>query len=136
MITVQTEYLGGLRTKARHIHSDNNLITDAPIDNKGKGEYFSPTDLVATALGSCMLTIIGIEAEEHGFNITGTVVDITKIMAANPRRISEIIIHLKFPQKEKYSDQQKTIIEEAARSCPVCNSLSSELKKTFFFHFS
>ncbi len=136
MITIQTNYQGQLRTRARHVQSGEELTTDAPVDNQGKGEFFSPTDLVATALGSCMITIMGIAARTHNFNIDGTVADITKIMASEPRRISEIIIHLKFPQNQKYSDKEKKIIEAAAYSCPVCQSLHPDLKKTIFFHYS
>ena len=85
--TTQTIYLGELRTKATHVRSGNEIITDAPPDNKGKGEYFSPTDLLATSLGSCMITIMGIAAREHGFNIDGTTAKIWKIMDSNPRRV-------------------------------------------------
>ncbi|HAL65647.1 MAG TPA: osmotically inducible protein OsmC, partial [Bacteroidales bacterium] len=87
MITIETIYLGELRTKATHLQSGNSIITDAPLDNQGKGEAFSPTDLLAAALASCMLTIMGIAARTHGFNIDGTKAEITKIMESNPRRV-------------------------------------------------
>ena len=90
MATVETIYLGELRTEATHVQSGSKILTDAPTDNHGKGEAFSPTDLVATALGSCMMTIMGIAAQTHGIDIDGTKLHITKIMSASPRRIGEI----------------------------------------------
>lgn len=135
MPTIETIYTGDLRTLARHIQSGNTLITDAPTDNQGKGEAFSPTDLLAAALGSCMLTIMGIAARTHGFNIDGTRAEITKVMAVNPRRVEEIIIHLYFPPVP-YSDKEKRIIENSAYSCPVYLSLNEKLKKDIHFHFS
>lgn len=94
METVRTKYLGELRTEATHVSSGNILVTDAPVDNKGRGEFFSPTDLVATALASCMLTIMGIASDQYEFSIEGVSCRITKIMADNPRRIGEIAIEL------------------------------------------
>ena len=107
--TTQTEYLGELRTQATHVYSGNTIITDAPLDNKGKAEAFSPTDLLATSLGSCMITIMGIAAREHGFNIDGTQAKIWKIMQSNPRRVGEVKIDLNFPKRD-YSEKQKKII--------------------------
>lgn len=134
MATVETKYLGNLRTEAKHMHSGTILLTDAPIDNKGKGEAFSPTDLLATALGSCMLTIMGIACQTHNFSIDGTDVRITKIMADNPRRVGEVRIELFFPQNN-YSGKEKAIIENAAKTCPVAKSLHPDLKQTLIFHF-
>lgn len=134
METIRTRYIGGLRTKAHHVSSQNELITDAPLDNKGRGEAFSPTDLLATALGSCALTIMGIAANEHGFDIDGTDVKITKIMASNPRRVSEVVVEFDFPENN-YTDKEKKIIRLAADTCPVNQSLHPELKKTFIFNF-
>ena len=134
METVRTHYIGGLRTKAHHVSSQNELITDAPLDNKGRGEAFSPTDLLATSLGSCALTIMGIAANEHGFDIDGTDVKITKIMASNPRRVSEVVVEFDFP-KNNYSEKEKKIIRLAADTCPVNQSLHPDLKKTFIFNF-
>ena len=127
MITV---YKGNLRTEITHTLSGTKITTDAPTDNHGKGESFSPTDLFASSLGSCMLTIIGITAQAHGFNIDGTTMTTEKVMSANPRRVAEIIIDFKFPEGSNYSDKEKRLIEAAAKSCPVGNSLSAELKKT------
>jgi len=132
--TVNTTYLGELRTQARHVRSGVELITDAPPDNKGKGESFSPTDLLATALGSCMLTIMGIAAREHGFNIDGTDVKIWKIMVSDPRRVGEVKIELTFP-KNDFTDKEKKIIERSAFTCPVYLSLHPEMKKTIEFRY-
>jgi uncharacterized OsmC-like protein len=134
MKTSTIEYISGLRTKATHLRSGEYFITDAPLDNKGKGEAFSPTDTLATALGTCAVTIIGIAANEHGFNIDGTKIDVTKIMASNPRRVSEVIVEFNFPDVD-YTDKQKKIIEKAAYSCPVYQSLHPDLKKVFVFNF-
>jgi putative redox protein len=126
METAKTIYKGELRTEAMHMRSGNVIITDAPPDNKGKGEYFSPTDLVATALGSCIFTIMGIAAREHGFSIDGTTCSITKIMAENPRRIGEIKIDFDFKGRE-YTDKQKKILEYCVKTCPVALSLKDSL---------
>jgi uncharacterized OsmC-like protein len=134
MATVETLYPGELRTEATHVRSSNKLITDAPPDNQGKGESFSPTDLLATSLGSCAMTIIGIAARTHGFNVDGTRISITKIMAENPRRVAEVKVEFFFPGNT-YSDKEKVIIENAARTCPVARSLHSDLKQTMIFNY-
>jgi putative redox protein len=134
MATSKITYNGGLRTSAVHERSGNELITDAPVDNKGKGEAFSPTDLLATSLGNCMLTIIGIAAAEHGFNIDGTTCEITKIMAEGPRRVAEIVAVLSFPAQD-YTEKDKKIIERSALTCPVFYSLHPDLKKTISFNY-
>jgi uncharacterized OsmC-like protein len=134
METARTVYLGGLRTSATHLRSGNTLITDAPVDNKGKGEAFSPTDLLATSLGSCMMTIIGIAAQTHNFNVDGTDIRITKIMAENPRRVSEVIVEFDFPERT-YSEKEKAIIWHAAKTCPVLLSLHPDLIKTIRMNF-
>ena len=122
METVRILYEGELRTKAVHVRSGSELITDAPIDNKGKGENFSPTDLIATALGSCIFTIMGITAREHGFLINGSSCKITKIMADNPRKIGEIRIDFDFTVGH-YSDREKKILENCVKTCPVALTL-------------
>jgi putative redox protein len=134
MATSNITYNGGLRTTSVHVYSGNEIITDAPIDNKGKGQAFSPTDLLATSLGNCMLTIVGIAAAEHGFNIDGTTCEITKVMAQEPRRVSEIIVNFQFPD-QNYSDKDKKIIERSARTCPVSQSLHPDLKQTISFNY-
>ena len=123
-----------MRSTATHVRSGTVITIDAPVDNHGKGESFSPTDLVATALGSCMMTIVGIAAQRDNFNVDGTKLSITKVMANNPRRIAEIIIDLDFP-KNNYSEKEKTIIEHAARTCPVALSLHPDVKQTLSFNF-
>ena len=135
MTKIQSKYLGGLRTEAVHLQSGNKIMTDAPLDNHGKGEAFSPTDLLAASLGSCMLTIMGISAESYGYKLEGTTVEIEKIMAANPRRVAEIRVTFNFPKDNNYTDQQKRVIEASARSCPVANSLHPDLKKTIVFNY-
>ena len=134
MATIHTEYLGELRTKAQHLASGNTLVTDAPVDNKGRGEAFSPTDLLATSLGSCMITIAGMRAQEHGFSIDGTTLDITKIMASDPRRVAEVIVKLNFP-KNNYSGEQKEMIRDACLNCPVAKSLHPDLRQSVVFNF-
>lgn len=134
MKTSKIVYKGSLRTEATHLHSGQVIITDAPLDNNGKGEAFSPTDLLATSLGSCMLTIIGIVAQRHSLDIEGTTIDITKIMASDPRRVIEIVVEISMPSKG-YSPQEKQLLENAARTCPVAKSLNPELKQTVIFNY-
>lgn len=134
-MTSKIIYNGELRTTATHIQSSNSIETDAPVDNQGKGERFSPTDLVATALGSCMMTIMGIAARTHGINIDGTSCEVTKIMAANPRRIGEIQINMQVQGQNVYSDKDRAILEHAAMTCPVFMSLNADLKKTVDFRW-
>jgi putative redox protein len=131
MATIHASYLGGLRTEATHLQSGTKLITDAPTDNKGKGEAFSPTDLLAESLASCVLTTMGIAADVHGINIDNTQCEVTKIMAQNPRRVAEVIVNLKFPQT--YTDKEKKILEHAALNCPVAVSLHPDVIKTTDF---
>lgn len=133
MTKMRTVYLGNLRTEIEHIQSGNKIITDAPLDNNGKGEFFSPTDIFSSALGSCMLTIIGMAANTHGFNIDGTTLEIEKVMAANPRRVAEIKIDFHFPAGSHYSDKEKKIIEASAKTCPVANSLHPDIVKNINF---
>lgn len=133
MTKMRTQYLGNLRTEIEHIQSGNKIITDAPLDNNGKGEFFSPTDMFSSSLGSCMLTIIGIAANTHGFSIDGTTLEIEKIMAANPRRVAEIKIDVHFPKGANYTDKQKRIIEAAAKTCPVANSLHPDVIKNITY---
>jgi putative redox protein len=134
MATSKVIYLGDLRTEAQHLFSGVKIITDAPLDNQGKAEYFSPTDLAATSLATCGLTIMGIAARTHGFNLEGTFAEVTKIMYSNPRRIGEIHIDYRFPDID-YSDKEKKIIETAGRTCPVALSLHPDLKQVINFHF-
>jgi uncharacterized OsmC-like protein len=134
MLTVQTKYLGGLRTESVHLQSGSKLITDAPIDNQGKGEAFSPTDLLATAYGACVLTIMGIAAQTHGFSIEGAEIKTAKVMGTDPRRIVELITEIVLPHNN-YSAKEKKIIELVAKECPVFNSLHPDLKKNVTFTY-
>ncbi len=126
METAATKYKGDLRTEITHLRSGSVITTDAPIDNKGKGENFSSTDLVASALGSCIFTIMGIAAREHGFSIDGASCKITKIMTEKPRKIGEIKIDFDFTMNE-YTDKQKKILEYCVKSCPVALSLNESV---------
>lgn len=132
-MTSQIIYEGNLRTVATHLQSGTVIETDAPTDNQGKGERFSPTDLVATALGNCMLTIIGIKARDFNVDLEGTKIDITKMMIANPRRIGEIKVLINFPESVKVDEKQRTILERAAMTCPVFESLHPDMKKDVEF---
>jgi putative redox protein len=134
MKTSKIVYNGNLRTTAIHLRSGQTVITDAPVDNNGKGEAFSPTDLLATSLGCCMLTIMGMVANNHHINIDGTTIEITKIMGTNPRRVVEIIVEFTM-NGNTYSDEEKKLLENAAHTCPVAKSLSAELKQTVIFNY-
>ena len=135
MGTSRITYNGDLRTEAVHEKSGQMFITDAPIDNQGRGEAFSPTDLLATSLGACAITVVGIAARTHGFNVDGTAIKITKIMVSDPRRVSEVIVEMDF-LKVKYSDKEKQIIRHTINTCPVGQSLHPDLKQTFILNFS
>lgn len=134
MITSKVKYLGSLRTEAVHVRSNTAILTDAPVDNNGKGEKFSPTDLVATGLASCMVSIMGIQANTSNIQLGDISAEVTKIMAANPRRISEIIVDINF-SNHSYSDKEKTILMNAAKTCPVAVSLHPDIKQTVSFNF-
>lgn len=134
MPTSKITYLGNLRTEATHLRSGTTIVTDAPVDNQGKGEAFSPTDLLATSLGTCMITVMGIKARDHGLNIDGTTCSITKIMAPNPRRVVEIQAVLQFPSGN-FSDKDKKILEHTALTCPVYLSLHPDIKKEIVFEW-
>lgn len=128
------EYIGHLRTSSIHLKSGNIIITDAPQDNNGKGEAFSPTDLLSTSLGCCMLTIMGIIAERHTLNIEGTKVEISKIMEANPRRVGEIVVEMTMP-KNNFTEKDKQLLENAAMTCPVAKSLHPDLIQKVIFNW-
>lgn len=130
---MKTTYLGNLKCEAEHLDSGAKIQTVPPKDNNGDGTKFSPTDLFATSLGCCMLSIIGMTARTNGFSIDGTTITTEKIMAANPRRVAELRLDIKFPEGANYSDKQKAMIENAARTCPVANSISPEIKKIINF---
>ena len=129
METVRTKYLGALRTETEHVASGTKIITDAPLDNHGKAEFFSPTDLFAASYGCCALTIMGIAAQTHDFDIDGAEVKTTKVMGANPRRIVELVVEFNFPHN-RYSEKERKFIELSVKQCPVANSLDPALKIT------
>ncbi|MCW3788419.1 OsmC family protein [Plebeiibacterium sediminum] len=133
-ITVKTTYLGDLRTENIHLQSGSKIITDAPTDNRGKGEAFSPTDLLATSLGNCIMTIMGIKAMDNNIDIEGTELNITKIMASDPRRVAEVIMEFNFPDKG-YSQEEKQMIESVAGVSPVPLSVHENLKQTIIFNW-
>lgn len=132
-MTSKVVYKGDLRTECEHIQSKSIFITDAPLDNQGKGEAFSPTDTVATALASCMLTIMGIKARDLALDISDTFAEVTKFMEVNPRRISGIKVA--FTVKGILSDKEKTILENAAKTCPVIYSIHPDIIKDISFTY-
>ena len=133
MLTSNVKYLGELRTQAIHLQSGKEIMTDAPKDNYGKGEAFSPTDIVATALASCMLSVMGIVALRDGIKKTdGAYAEVTKVMYQEPRRIGEIHIRITFPQNN-FSEKEKKIYENAAQTCPVAKSLHPDIKQLVEF---
>lgn len=134
MKIAEITYTGDLRNSATHLHSGATIITDAPIDNNGKGEAFSPTDLLATSLGVCMLTIMGIVAERNGIDMKNTKADVVKIMGNNPRKVKEIGVFIYFPNQE-YTEKEKSLLENAARTCPVALSLHPEIKQDLILNF-
>lgn len=133
MKTSSIRYEGNLRTSVTHIQSGTTIQTDAPTDNNGKGEKFSPTDLLASSLASCAMTIMGIKAEGSNISLEGMTANVTKVMATEPRRVAEIIVEINLPGS--YTDKEKQILERAALTCPVFHSLSEDLKKTINFTY-
>jgi len=133
-MTSTVQYLGDLRTEATHLYSGTKIITDAPLDNQGKAEAFSPTDLCATSLATCLMTIMGISARNHGLDMTGAKADINKVMASDPRRIARVEIQITMPANG-YTDVQKKILETAARTCPVAFSLAEGIEQAIDFEW-
>lgn len=133
MPTSKVTYLGELRTSSIHLQSGTEILSDAPVDNNGKGEAFSPTDSVANGLASCMFTVMGIKASDLGVDFSGSTAEVTKIMAAEPRRISEI--HVAFTMNLVADEKTKTILERTARTCPVSYSLHPDIKKEITFNW-
>ena len=134
MSTVTTIYTGKFQTQSTHNQSGAQIFTDAPLDNQGNGEAFSPTDLFVASLGSCFLTIAGIAAKRHGFSIDGARVETQKKMADNPRRVGEIILDIYLPPNS-YTDLEKRLIERTAATCPVSQSLHPEIMKTIRWNY-
>ena len=132
-MTSKVTYTGNLRTECIHIRSENSFITDAPIDNNGLGQAFSPTDTVATALASCMLTMMGIKARDKNLDIDGAYAEVTKHMAANPRRISKIELRLTLPSA--LDEKNRKILEHTANTCPVIYSIHPDIEKVIDFQW-
>jgi uncharacterized OsmC-like protein len=132
-MTSKVTYLGDLRTKSIHVQSGSEIISDAPLDNNGKGEAFSPTDTVANALASCMMTIMGIKARDLNVDFINSTAEVTKIMNAEPRRIGAI--EIVFEMQGIEGEKNRTILERAAMTCPVFLSLSSEIEKRVTFNW-
>lgn len=133
MTTVKADYKGALRTQAKHLRSNKTLITDAPVDNHGKGESYSPTDLVATALLTCMMTVIGIRAAKSDWNVEAMTGEVLKHMITDPRRIGELSVIIKLPKA--LDKGERKILEQVAVTCPVANSLSQDLTQTVTFTY-
>ena len=132
-MTSKVTYLGDLRTSSIHLQSGNEIISDAPLDNNGKGEAFSPTDTVANALASCMMTVMGIKARDMDLDLKGSTAAVTKIMNAEPRRIGAI--EIAFDMVGTDDQKNKTILERTAMTCPVFLSLNTEIEKRITFNW-
>ena len=132
--SIENKYVGELRTESTHLKSSNVIITDAPTDNNGKGNAFSPTDLVASALCSCMTTVMGICANKNQFDLPNSTAHVTKVMSSHPRRISKIIIEVNF-EKNNLSEQNVEKLIAVAKGCPVAQSLSADLIQEVRFNF-
>ena len=130
-MTSKVVYTGNLRTENTHLKSGGTFITDAPIDNNGKGEAFSPTDTVATGLANCILTVMGIKARQMETSMNGAEAQVTKTMASDPRRISKIEIAITMLMG--FSDKEKKVLEHTAHTCPVHHSLHPDIDKELRF---
>ena len=127
MPTSIVNYLGGLRTECTHVQSGSAFVTDAPTDNMGKGEAFSPTDLLATSLATCALTTMGIFAQRDNIPFPTASAEVLKVMANSPRRIAEIHVTIKMPSIS-YTEQQRKVLEDAGNNCPVAKSLNPAIR--------
>lgn len=134
-MTSTVTYVGNLRTVCEHLRSGTSIETDAPVDNKGKGERFSPSDLVATALGTCMLTIMGMRAMEMNVDLRDTRIDVEKIMKQDPRRIGAINLTFHFPKSLELNERQQVILQKAAETCPVAYSINPEIEVNVNFNW-
>ncbi len=136
MSTSKIQYLGGLSTQATHLKSGKAIDTDAPVDNNGKGEAFSPTDLTATSLGACAMTVMSIAAEKAGHEFKGSEVSITKVMSAEaPRRISKVVVEFQMQSSPALSEEEKARYERVGRTCPVALSLHPDIEQDLIFHW-
>ncbi len=132
-MTSRITYLGDLRTTSVHLQSGTEILSDAPTDNHGKGEAFSPTDLVANALGSCMISIMAIKSKDLNVDLVGSTIEITKVMQAEPRKIAKIIVVLNMPIT--VDEKTRIILERAAMNCPVLLSLNADIEKDVTFNW-
>ncbi len=132
-MTSRITNLGDLRTTSVHLQSGTEILSDAPTDNHGKGEAFSPTDLVANALGSCMISIMAIKSKDLNVDLVGSTIEITKVMQAEPRKIAKIIVVLNLPIK--VDEKTRIILERVAMNCPVLLSLNADIEKDVTFHW-
>lgn len=135
-MTANIIYKGNLRTLATHLQSQTSIETDAPTDNQGMGARFSPTDLLATSLGCCMITIMAIKARDMQIDLEGTEIEITKIMKSEPRRVGTIVVSFQFPTTLGLDTKQQTILENAARHCPVAKSIHPEIIQDVSFNWT
>ncbi|MEP2025159.1 MAG: OsmC family protein [Reichenbachiella sp.] len=135
MGTLKNQYLGNLRTEGTHSPSGNKIITDAPVDNMGKGEAFSPTDLMSFSLSACMMTIMGQVADRENIAMEGLTTDITKVMSASPRKVSEIHVNFIWPEID-LTDKQKKMLINAAKTCPVALSIHPDIKLEVTFNLN
>ncbi|HRH68255.1 MAG: OsmC family protein [Flavobacteriales bacterium] len=134
MDTSEVTYLGDLRTEATHIRSGRRVTTDAPLDNQGRGEAFSPSDLLATSLASCMMTIMGISARDKGIPLNGLTARVVKHMTPAPRRVERVEVHLEL-DGSGLGERERSILENAARACPVARSLREDLVQDIHFTY-
>jgi len=134
-MTSTVTYEGNLRTVCQHLRSGTTIETDAPVDNNGRGERFSPSDLVATALGSCMLTIMGMRAVEMKVDLKGTKIEVEKIMKSDPRRIGGLNLTFHFPEELELNERQQTILQKAAETCPVAFSINQDIELNVNFNW-
>jgi uncharacterized OsmC-like protein len=132
-MTSEIIYKGALRTEAKHLQSNTLIETDAPTDNQGKGERFSPTDLLATSLGTCMITTMGIKAKDMNIDLSETKLSVQKFMLSNPRRVGKVRIEFEFPSSLQLDDKQKQILENAAHTCPVAKSIHTDVEMETVF---
>ncbi len=136
MKTAKIKYLGGLSTEAIHLRSEKSIVTDAPLDNNGKGEAFSPTDLAATSLGCCAITVIGIAAQKEGHEFKNSEIEITKIMSSEaPRKIQKIIVEFALTCEPSLTESEKKRYERVAHTCPVALSLHPDIEQEMLFNW-
>lgn len=134
-MTSEIIYKGNLRTSATHLYSGTTIETDAPLDNQGMAQRFSPTDLLATSLGNCMMTIMGIKAREMNIDLNGTRIEIQKHMKADPRRVGGIDVIFHLPQRLNLDEKDKKILERAALTCPVAKSIHPDIEQNVMFNW-